>query len=672
MSNEKVVPGIHPSAKIAMDEHFTEKEKEIAKIWKKEWFITFASNLKYGQVKCNYLLVKPTQNLEETLGISREVVVILHPYISFEARALEAFEEVYRLFPNENRIERICYALISKCSDIEEQLGIYSNGKIESQVIIPFTYEDFTTAKNDAYFLRNRFWKYFHSRDLFNLKGPLKKDYYFFGRNEISSKIIHSHRRGENTGLFGLRKTGKTSIIYDIIRKAPQWEARGILIDCENTSFNMKRWNKALFYVVQRVYEAIGIKLKDTGDLYTEADAGYLFEKRLQEVVEKTGNTILLMFDEIENISFGKSASDYWREGRDFVYFWQSIRSAYQHSTDIFTFCLLGTNPKCVEDASILGADNPIFNGITFEFIPGFNQKQIREMVRRLGRLMGITFDEGVYLRLTEDYGGHPFLVRQLCSEIAKRYVGRPVNIDRSRYIAAKEEFDRETDYFHMLIEVLEQFYKDEKEMLILLATGDLETFKYYADSDYSMVKHLLGYGIIKKTEDGDYEFKIDSMKNYLLRINNKVTLAKTKEEKWSAICLSRNEIEDKMRMIVRVTYRFIFKNEATAKKKVIAKIYGSSEEGKRLLAHTYSSLFDPKKNKIYLKNLTELINAEYDYFADYFGNQEVFIHSMDILNCEGRFDAHAKIPDDKDMNSFQAAIDQLNAGIKRFIDSNK
>ena len=670
MSDEKVTPGIHPNARAAMSKHFSEFEKKIAVIWQKEWYITYASNLKYGQVKCNYLLVKPTSNLENTIGISREIVVILHPHESFEARDLEIFEKIYKQFPNENRIDRICYALVSKCNDIEEQLAAYTSGKKEAQVIIPFTYESFLMAKNDSYFLRNRFWKYFHSRDLFGLKSPLKEDYYFFGRNEISTKIIHNHKSGENTGLFGLRKTGKTSIIYDIMRKAPQWEAKGVLIDCENTSFNMRRWNKALYYVVKRVYDAFGSDISVNEEEFTIEDASILFEKSIQKIASDNSCTILLLFDEIENISFGKSASEYWREGRDFVYFWQSVRSAYQHSSNTFSFCLLGTNPKCVEDATILGADNPIFNGITPEYIPGFSQSQIREMVRRLGRLMGITFDEGIYSRLTEEYGGHPFLVRQLCSEIAKKYDNRPVNIDRSRYLSVKEEFDKETDYFKMLIEVLEQFYKDENEMLLLLAKGDLDTFKYFADSDYSLVKHLLGYGIIKKTEDGSYEFQIDSIKNYLLRLSNKVSLAKTKEERWSAICIARNRIEEDLRTIVRIVYRFIFKTEAAAKEEIIKKLYGNSNDGKILLAHTYSTLFDPKKNNIYLRNLTDLIKAQYEYFADYFGAQDIFIHAMDVLNKEGRFDTHAKIPDEKDMNSIKAAIDQIARGITKFNES--
>lgn len=53
--------------------------------------------------------------------------------------------------------------------------------------------------------------------------------------------------------------------------------------------------------------------------------------------------------------------------------------------------------------------------------------------------------------------------------------------------------------------------------MLNLLASGDLETFKYFADQDYSMVKHLIGYGIVRTSGD-IYDFQIDSVKDFLVR----------------------------------------------------------------------------------------------------------------------------------------------------------
>ena len=42
----------------------------------------------------------------------------------------------------------------------------------------------------------------------------------------------------------------------------------------------------------------------------------------------------------------------------------------------------------------------------------------------------------------------------------------------------------------------------------------------------------------------------------------------------------------------------------------------------------------------------------------------------MDVLNDEGRFDAHAKVPSDDDIESYNAAIKRILAGIQNFNNS--
>lgn len=662
MPNENVTPGIHSSAQSRIDATFSKREKEIVRYWANEWYITNADCVEIGQSQYKYFLIKATASYEEALNLSREVVIILSAYSDFEPRTLEAFEEVYKNFLD-NRLERICYVLISGDNSIESHLmGCLSNQ--ESQIIVPFTYDSFKSNRGNPNFIRNQFRKFFYSRDLFDFSEPLKKDFYFFGRNDLTISIIEKHQANQNFGLFGLRKAGKTSIIYDVIRKLSSKDSIGVLIDCQNPSFSFRRWNQALHYVLCRAYEISDIKVTVNEKEFTEENAAYLFEKSIIELSSKTSKRILLLFDEIENITFEKSGVSHWCDGLDFVYFWQGIRSAFHHTTNVFTFCILGTNPKCIEVPTITGKDNPIFNAFQPCYIPGFDQEHTREMVRKLGRLMGIKFDEGVYTRLTEDYGGHPFLIRQVCSAIAKKYDQRPVQIDRLKYFAVRDSFNQENDYFNMLLEVLKQFYADEYEMLNLLASDDLENFKYFADQDYSMVKHLIGYGIVRKLDDS-YDFQIDALKEYLLRQQRKKPLVKTPDEKWAYTCTQRGNLEIELRKMVKVILRIAYQSESVAKEAIVRKIYGG--DTRKYSTYTYSDLFDSRKSNIYFKNLKDLINANWDYFKDYWNKQDLFISAMDILNNEGRFDAHATVPDDDEINMINGALNTIKKGVEKY-----
>lgn len=663
--NEKVTPGIHQDAQAAMANCFSEEEKTIAKYWGREWYITNANKIDLGASSYNYFLVRASDKNEKALGLSREVIVVLSNYSKFEPRTLDAFDRIYKTFSN-NRIERICYVLISGDMEIETRLRDTLSSS-ESQVIIPFSYRSFEEHRGDDYFLSNQFKKYFYSCDLFDFSEPLKKDFFFFGRDLITTNVIKKHCDGQNFGLFGLRKTGKTSIIYDVLRRLPNEKHIGVLIDCQAPSFNHRRWNQALYYVSERVCNEAEVICTIPETQFTEIEADRLFQKEMALVSKKTSKRILLMFDEIENITFGKAHVNHWCNNLDFIYFWQSIRSAFQQPGSKFSFCILGTNPKCVEDATIGGKDNPIFNAFQPKYIPGFDAQGTREMVRKLGRIMGIKFDETIYGKLTEDYGGHPFLIRQMCSAIAQKYPDRPITIDRVKYQDVKRQFNQEDRYFPMLLQVLKEFYPDEYEMLNLLAIEDDETFKFYAQEDHSMIDHLIGYGIIREL-DGTYDFQIDALKEYILRKNKSKKIFHTVEEKWMLLCTQRNQVEIDLRRMVRIILRTAHKNEGEVKDYVLKKLYGKKErELKKYGVLTYKELFDSRKGLIFLKNLKDLIASDWEYFSDYWHSQEEFNANMGILNKEGRFDAHATNPTEEEMKMVKIAIYFVQSGINKW-----
>lgn len=660
----KVTPGIHPAAETAVIEHFSQMQRTIVDRWKAEWYVTRAGEINVGNSPYQFFIVKPTINYQESLGILKEIVVVLSNYDNFEARTLEAYDAVLKLVHQDTRIEKICYVLISQFDNIQTSLREFLSNQ-ESQVVVPFTYSDFDASNYDAHTIRNRFRDCFHSRDLFDFSDPLKKDFYFFGRSDLVMEIISRHRSHLNTGVFGLRKSGKTSIIYDVLRKLPNSETMGVFIDCQNPSFNMRRWNNALYYTVKLVADSANVILDGfTEDKFTITDAGDLFLHYIRVIHNATKKTILLLFDEIEKITFGKSPAPHWHDELDFVHFWEAIRSSFQGSSNnLFTYCILGTNPKCIEDPTILGADNPICNAFTPQYIPGFHVEQTREMVRKLGRLMGMKFETEVFTHLNEEYGGHPFLIRQVCSELAKEYTVRPVTIDRIKYNNGKSRFRKGPDRFDMLLDVLKEFYPDEYEMLLLLAKEDMENFNFYAASDPNYTKHLLGYGIIREL-DGTYDFKIDSIKAYLLAKFTKLELAKSPEEKWESLCVARNKIENSMRIMVRDILRTAHAPVGNAKAYIVKKIYADKP---KYSTYSYNDLFDSKISTIFLKNLQTLICADWVYFSDYFEPQDYFCRAMDILNHEGRFDAHASIPSDEEMDIVASAVSLIQNGLNKY-----
>ena len=193
MSKDLVQPGLHSSAESIIKNDFTKADKEIVRYWSNQWYITSAGKRTTpGRSDFRFFLAKPVQYIEEALNLSREIIVILSSYKSFEPRTLEAFNVVRQEFLDQ-RYEKICYALISADNKVSQKLSDYLTNQ-ENQIVVPFTYSDFSQNKGDAAFIRNVFRKYFYSRDLFDYSEPLKKDTFFFGRTDIVTTVIEKHR----------------------------------------------------------------------------------------------------------------------------------------------------------------------------------------------------------------------------------------------------------------------------------------------------------------------------------------------------------------------------------------------------------------------------------------------------------------------------------------------
>jgi len=431
-----VKPGKHPSLDRSI---FTTEEMAVVNKIATEWYVTRCGIISLGQKsEYKYLLLKPTEKYSELFNFELEIVACLSSYSSFEPRVLDAYEEVYKN-NSDYRIEKSITMMLSKDDNVQKSLRDLLKTDKECQVIVPFSYKEILEY-SDAFFLRNRFKEFFYSRDLFSFQNPLTKDYYFFGRKDLIHDIVSRHNSDENSGLFGLRKTGKTSIVYGVQRVLHNSDDSSVYVDCQNPSFHKSRWNKALWLIIDLYKKENKVECKVHNlEEYTEENASRLFSKDIVALQKKQKGKILIIFDEIEHITFGVSPSNHWKKDNDSLFFWQSIRSTFQSNQGVFSYLIVGTNPKCVEISSINGTDNPIFSQIPYQFIRSFDVTQTKEMVSKLGGIMGLKFDEIIYGKLTEDFGGHPFLIRLVCSKIHNIVTQeRPARIDKAIYETAK------------------------------------------------------------------------------------------------------------------------------------------------------------------------------------------------------------------------------------------
>lgn len=367
-------------------------------------------------------LIRPTEEASVVLNTQRELLVVFANYETFEIRTLECFDKFYS-YAESARIDKTMRFLISSDSDVERGVRLYLEQHPEYPVIVPLTFDQLERRANP---LISAVRQNYFIRDLFGFQSPLREEHFFFGRAQIVAGTIDAAKSGQHSSLFGLRKSGKTSTIYAIQRRCKPSELNVVTFDCQDLAIHSRTYGRLLAHIVDKVRANASLRSISHPDIYEGAEISEWFHRNMQQTLNSLQSNLLIIFDEIENISPKTAASEHWRSELDPIYFWQVIRSFSQTSKGrTLSICLVGTSPYILEQAKINDIDNPAYLLAQKRFIPNLTFEETKEMVSRLGFFMGLDFDPAAISQLHNSYGGHPFFTRQICSKVHQLTTGQ-------------------------------------------------------------------------------------------------------------------------------------------------------------------------------------------------------------------------------------------------------
>lgn len=490
--------------------HYPEEE-DILKAFLPAFFITWARRRRAYNTDLSVYILKPEPFMSEAYGFDQEVMLVYSKYHRIEPRSLQAAEAFLNEDPVRGRVEKLTYYFVSEAADTEQWIHSYTSINQESRLIIPLAAEEVRLNAANAWYIRNKTSKLLYGRDLFDYRLPLERDTYFFGRSELAINLFDSIKRAENRGVFGLRKTGKTSLLFKLERMLKAGGLAEVLyFDCKLPSIRKLRW----FELVQSICKELSkrFSLPPPG----VCDERYASDELIRLAVSFP-KPVLLIFDEIEYISPIAQDDPHWR--KDFVAFWQTFWACQSRHRSICAM-IAGVNPSAVEIDSIDGIQNPLFGIVSYIFLTGLSEEETRNMIRTLGKRMGLKFDYAAAAYMYSRYGGHPLLTRMACSTegqmLAERGVDRPITFTCE--ILENDELKRDAElmfYCRHVVSELKQFYPDEYEMLEFLASGQIHDFMELA-SYPEYTKHLQSYGLLGEDQYQRPSIKIPVVGRYV------------------------------------------------------------------------------------------------------------------------------------------------------------
>jgi len=622
--------------------------------------ITFSREQSFKSTNYTIHFIKPVDKLKQLYNLGDEVLILCcnDNFREFKSRTKDFLDFLLTVSSEyKNRLDKITCFLFDDCEDIVDRVKQDRTENPDSRLIVPFSYSEIDDGLTED-FLQARLRTFLYERDLFGVATPLQNDNMFFGkdRTDIISELFGKYRQGEHGGLFGLRKIGKTSILNLLQQRVDQSNGVVKYFDC--TKYHHLRWYQFLRQIIIEIGdkylndEENSTAVSFVPDEYDEMTANLSFEKDLKKLYNLLSNKrMLFIFDEIEQISYSTSPSQHWKNENDSLFFWQAIRSIFQTDSYLFSFVITGVNPKCIEDSKINGTDNPIFNILTPIFVPLFDYSDVKNMVSNIGRHLGLSFDEEIFAKLVDDYGGHPFLTRQVCSKINNELLRekqiRPYNV--SKYTYEKRSTDYRTQMeavFAQILGVLEDYYPNEYELLKILALDGSDKFKRKLPYGDSSISHLLGYCLVRCVND-DYYIRIKSIGDYLIHQNPYDITLTDDVERREQIVRRRSIIENAMRSLIASQLRIKYGKKA--REQLIQKINGTTTDKTQEPKIKEAPDLAHAMQELYFSQLKELILKDWKDYNTIFVDRVKFEQFFETINKFRKVDAHSSSISDED-----------------------
>lgn len=611
----------------------------------------------------SFWILEPTSRTRERFGLQKEVLAIYSRHLKTDARVLTAIENLIRHPDLKHRVEKSIFLLVH-CGDAQDGASL-ARSDLE-KVIISFQAKELLEPGRGDLFVRSRMAETLGTVDLFDMSSPITSDPYFFGRRELVQQLSRrlSVQR-QNAGLFGLRKTGKTSVLLAIRRALDQEAVLVDYFDCQNPSIHGARWWHVLGNISSRLRDTLArLKNRKVEILgrYDTDTAGTGFSSDIQRLVSEGGiNQVIIMLDEIEWITPGISGHLGRHWDQDFLPFWQTIRATHQEAEGHLTFLVAGVNPSSVQRSHFGVLPNPVFQLATPHYLEPFSVESVREMLHAIGRRAGLRFEDGVPPALQRHYGGHPFLIRVACSEVWRQNrsvdAEKILEIGHIRFEGAHSQISaRLSQPIKDILLSLVWWYPDEYDVLQILAEGDSSFLDLYLKDNQDSLLQFANYGLLR--ENG--AFAIEDVRDFIrvhgnaykreispfLRGEVQPGLLPSAPDLavLTPLFEKKVELEGKLRRLISMYLgvRFAWNPEKISKamSESLSRPGGRQDADALFVGRTPQTVL----NDLFLLDLKSIIVRHWDLFKNIFDdNQARFEMNMDAINRARRADSHPK-----------------------------
>ncbi len=467
--------------------------------------VVFAGSCRQEGFKdCAIVHVRFSGAIEAGFGFTREVMLFYSPHADLQVRTFEAAARELK-----NSAKFVTPDIFFMWSpDLRLQIKLKDWSR-PSKLAIPFQIDD-----EDELSLITLLRNYIYARDLFYLTTPVHGAS-FFGRRTLLQALRDDVIHQRVTGVFGLRKSGKTSILMQLKQELKEDHIVTVLMDLEAfPSPPEDPTDDIVSDLRRRLIDELKSRKLRTQELSQLSERPSILELKnaLQTILKylwKNGKRILLLLDEIEYLTPADRIDIAEGDMPKIAQLLSALRSIVQESEN-FTFVLSGLTSAIVEGGRLYGRPNPLFSWAKAVYVKPLTREEADELASTVGGKMGIQIEPGALEALHEASGGHAYLYRNLSSAVVKHL---PTDVFqrtmvRSTVLAELSDWkSRVQGNIEEIVQHVKRYYPNEAVMLELLMDSP-DDFEELATSEHVAVRRLQDLGLIQEGTKG-YEVSV-------------------------------------------------------------------------------------------------------------------------------------------------------------------
>lgn len=273
--------------------------------------------------------------------------------------------------------------------------------------------------------------RYTERADFFKDNNIIDDKLLFFGRTELLSQLAADLKANKSVGIFGLRKSGKSSILLQL---ALTCQAHAVIhIDLQkysNTVYGMELLDE----ILQNLYHLAKSRnplvempslLSETGQSLKESSLEFQqCFKRLAQSIKNVGYElpILCFLDNLDKV-FPHSNEKFEEKAEEFNLVFGTLRTLNQKE-QLMSLAVTSVQPQCNRIKRWKFSDtpkNPLHQFFQESFLKPFSVLETSLLINGLSGLMQWEFDRQVIHRVHRLSGGHPFLSRKIASFLLRK-----------------------------------------------------------------------------------------------------------------------------------------------------------------------------------------------------------------------------------------------------------